>query len=265
MSEADQNDKEYQRQQLSRVASGWIKLSKFTLDKYATASGATRSNMFSQVSDPDGSKRMSVEALVYSAGIAGIRVDSNGMWWLYDRRAQTWYWDELKETGKEAVVRLFQILKNECGSPRPFRVTRMPLIENSIFRMKREHCLVEIEDRQGNELAAVLVTDNLEQQDEAIATLLGTNLFEEMPSKTITPEFAMQVVNGACPKPPEQPDFVGFDWNSWMALIAACEMRGTKPQDLAKVLQIELPSPKNTPQQTGFKTTPTPGTESWNH
>lgn len=262
MSETNSSDKEFPRQQLSRLASGWIKLSKLTLDAYAKAAGATRSNLFSQVSDPEAGRRMSIEALEYAARIAGIRIDSDGMWWIYDKRAQTWYWEDLKDAGKDAVLTLFQIVKNECGSTQPFKVTRLPLVENKVFRMKREHCLVEISDRRGNELSAVLVTDDQEQMDDAVSTLLSTSLFEEMPPRTISPEFAMQVVNGACPPPPEQPDFVGFDWTSWMALIAACQMRGTTPQDLAKVLQIELPGIKPARQPNGFTKGPA-GTESW--
>lgn len=261
MTEAQTLDKEHQRQQMSRLASGWIKLSKLTLEEYAKASGATRSNLFSQVANPDSGKRMSVDALGYSASIAGVRIDANGTWWICDNRAQTWRWENMKETDKEAVVRLVQVLKEECGSPRPFRITRLPVIENDLFRMKREHAMVEIDDRSGNELSAVLVADSAEELDEAIATFVSTGYFEEQPPRQITPEFAMQVVNGAAPKPREQPDITTYDWPAWMTIVIACESRGIKPQDLAKTLQIDLPSSR-IPEHS-FKVDPNAKPESW--
>jgi hypothetical protein len=269
MPETQNSDKEHQRQQMSRLASGWIKLSKLTLEEYAKASGATRSNLFSQVANPDSGKRMSVDALGYSASIAGVRIDADGTWWISDNRAQTWRWENMKETDKEAVVRLVQVLKEECGSPMPFRITRLPLVENDLFRMKREHAMVEIEDRKGNELSAVLVADCSEDLDDAISTFLGTGHFEEQPPRQITPEFAMQVVNGAAPKPREQPDFTTYDWPAWMTIISVLQSRGVSPQDIAKAHQIELPTPKFAPPAPAlpvqpFKVDPSAPPESWN-
>ena len=262
-------DKEHQRQQMSRVASGWIKLTKLTLDEYAKASGATRSNLFTQVADPEAGRRMSVEALIYSARIAGIRIDTDGVWWIYDKRAQTWHWEEMKETGKDSITKLLQVIKEECGSPKPFRVSRLPLVENNVFRMKREHSLVEIEDRQGNELTAILVADDIDQLNDAIETLLSTGLFEEMSPTTITPEFAMQVVNGACPKPQKAPDYASYDFNGWCNLGISCEMRGIKPQDIAKIMGIELPTVKGqqqspAPQQVFLPGDPNDPPKAWN-
>lgn len=265
MAETSNTDKEHLRQQMSRLASGWIKLSKLTLEEYAKASGATRSNLFSQVANPDNSKRMSVDALGYSASIAGVRIDADGTWWISDNRAQTWRWENMKDSDKEAVVRLVQVLKEECGSPRPFRITRLPVVENNLFRMKREHAMVEIDDRKGNELSVVLVADSSEELDDAINTFLGTGYFEEQQPRQITPEFAMQVVNGSAPKPREQPDITTYDWPAWMTIVVACESRGIKPQDLAKTLQIDLPStkfPLPLPDQ-AFQTDPNAKPRSW--
>lgn len=268
MAETHNSDKEHQRRQMSRLASGWYKLNKITLEEYAKTVKGTRSNLFSQIAKPDTGQRMSVEMLFFALTTAGVRVDADGVWSIFDNRAQTWHWESIDDAAKASIVKFVEVLHEECAPAKPFTIRKAPVPPNSIYRMQREHALISIFDRSGNEMSATLVADSEEKLQEGIDTFLSTGFFEELPPQQISPEYALQVINGAAPKPREQPDFTTYDWPAWMTIISVLQSRGVTPQDIARAHQIELPIPKLAPQvpqlpQQPYKVDPDAKPESW--
>lgn len=258
-------DKEKERQILSRLASGWSKLSKFTLQYFADVVRVTRANLFTQISDPEGGKRMGVEALQRAAFSTGVKIDPAGHWTLINGFAQQWPWKDATEDQRVAIKGYLKELHAQLRSPGPFRITKIRIIKNEFYQMNREYALIEIRDIAGNEMTSMLFAETVEEVKEAVGVLMDSGVCvvtgEEI---TVDAETAIQWAHGPAPKPKTAPSLTDLDWNRWIPLVHELHLLGRKPEDIARAFGVNLnDGPTQVPQSTGFTSPPDPSQVHW--
>lgn len=238
MSEANQ-DKEFDRQTLSRLASSWSKVSKFTLQYYADAVPVTRSNLYAQVSDPDNGKRLGIDALIRAAFVTGVQVADDGQWYLVNGHAQQWPW---KKDDAEDVTSIQSYLKQvheRLGAKAPFKITEVNVIRNRYYQANREYALIEITDRAGNEMSSMIYSDSKEQINIAIQVFLDSGVCEKTSDEIVlSPEMALQLIHGPIPKPQPVPAIGDVNWNEWMPMVYRWHLMGYTPQSIDSMMAL---------------------------
>lgn len=269
----DQSIKDRRRKQLSRLISGWVKVCKvLSLEEFAEHSKGSRSNLSSQITDPENSRRMSVELLAEAAKIVGVDVSASGTWRLFNRKQQ-WRWKGIGDKEKASILTMFSVLREECGPANPFVFKPLELLDNPIFNTSRRHAYVEFEDREGARLSVILIADNSKDFEDARAAILGSGLFIEQPAQIISPEAALQFVNGSCDLPEPFHSVDNIDWDDGIRLLSALAMRGISPRKIAELTSVSLPKKRLEPPTkprfvddgvAGFTSPPDDKSSSWN-
>lgn len=232
-------DKELDRQTLSRLASSWSKVSKFTLQAYADAVPVTRSNLYAQVSDPEKGKRLGIDALIRAAFVTGVRVNDDGRWSLVDGLAQLWPWKGEDTEDGEAIQAYLKQVHEKIGALTPFKVTKVSVIKDRYYQAEREYALIEIADRQGSQISAMVVADTQDQINNAVKIFVESGVCEVTADEIVlTPEMALQLIHGPISKPQPLPNLADIPWNEWIPAIQRWHLMGIDPKAVETILSV---------------------------
>lgn len=272
---AENLEKEFGRKQLSYLSSRWSKVSKFTLQYFADVTDVTRANLFTQISDPENGKRMGIDALRAAAAFTGVKVDAAGNWTLVNGLAQQWPWKGAADEVKEAIKVYLKELHENLSSPRPFKLTKVTVLKNEFYRMKREYALVEMEDHAGNEMSAMLFADNIDSIKEVVGVFMESGVCQVTGEDIVLPpEAGIQLAHGPIPKPQPAPSVQDVPWNVWIPLVHKMHLLGIKPEMVEAIFEVaakgagasKASSPAlvvTIPPASGIKEASDKGKESW--
>lgn len=232
-------DKETERRTLSRLASAWSKVSKFTLQFFADAVPVTRSNLYAQVSDPDKGKRMGLDALVRAAFVTGVKLADDGLWYLVNGLAQQWPWKDDEADDNQAVKAYLCQIYERIGAKTPFRITMMTTIRDRYYQSTREYALIEFTDRADNEMTATLWADGIESLKRGINFFLESGVCVLTNDEIIlTSDQAVQLIHGPIPKPKAMPNYKEIPWNDWINAIPRWHLMGVDPKAVETILSV---------------------------
>ena len=272
---AENIEKEFGRKQLSYLSSRWSKVSKFTLQYFADVTDVTRANLFTQISDPENGKRMGIDALRAAAAFTGVKVDAAGNWTLVNGLAQQWPWKGAADEVKEAIKVYLKELHENLSSPTPFKLTKVTVLKNEYYRMKREYALVEMEDHAGNEMSAMLFADDIDSIKEVVGVFMESGVCQVTGEDIVLPpEAGIQLAHGPIPKPQPAPNLQDVPWNEWIPLVHRMFMLGIKPSMVEAIFQVaakgagpgkESSSPPalSTPMSSGITEEPGKDNKAW--